>query len=92
MPSSDFFVLDDRVEIRSQGLLPNTVTIEMIKAGLAHVLRNPTLYAFFRRAGFVTDTGNGIRRMIRAVKRTVGREPEIREEGNETVLILPRRG
>ncbi len=84
------FITDDRVEVRSPGLLPNTVTVEMIKAGLAHVLRNPLLYSFFVRAGFVTDTGNGFRRAMLLVKKAVGREPDIREEGNETVVVLPR--
>jgi ATP-dependent DNA helicase RecG len=85
------FILDDRVEVRSPGTLPNTVTIEMVKSGIAHVLRNPLLYTFFYRAGFVTDTGNGFRRVIEYVRKSVGREPDIREEGNETVVSLPRR-
>lgn len=84
------FILDDRVEVRSPGRLPNTVTVEMIKAGLAHVLRNPALYSFFVRAGLVTDTGNGFRRAMFLVKEAIGREPDIREEGNETVVVLPR--
>ncbi|GIX46080.1 MAG: ATP-dependent DNA helicase [Candidatus Tectimicrobiota bacterium] len=85
------FILDDRVEVRSPGLLPNTVTVEMIRHGLAHVLRNPLLYAFFLRAGFVTDTGNGFRRAMLLVREAVGREPIIREEGNETVVVIPRK-
>jgi len=84
------FVLDDRVEIRSPGGLPNTVTVDMIKAGLAHVLRNPQIYTFFLKAGYVTDTGNGLRRAIRDVKEAVGREPEIRLMGNELVVSIPR--
>ena len=84
------FILDDRVEVRSPGGLPNTVTVEMIKSGLAHVLRNPLLYTFFYRAGYVTDTGNGIRRVIQTVREATGKEPLIREEGNELVVILPR--
>lgn len=85
------FILDDRVEIRSPGSLPNIVTVEMIKAGLAHVLRNPLIYSFFRSAGLVTDTGNGVRRTILLVKKAIGLEPNIYEEGNETVVSLPRR-
>ncbi|MDW8069389.1 MAG: putative DNA binding domain-containing protein [Anaerolineae bacterium] len=84
------FILDDRVEVRSPGLLPNTVTVEMIKAGLAHVLRNPLLYSFFVRAGFVTDTGNGFRRAMLLVKEAIGREPDIRQEGMETIVVIPR--
>ncbi len=84
------FILDDRVEIRSPGRLPNTVTVDMVKAGLAHVLRNPQLYTFFLKAGYVTDTGNGFRRVVRDVKAAVGREPEIRTEGNELAVSIPR--
>lgn len=86
------FVLDDRVEVRSPGGLPNTVTPEMVKAGVAHVLRNPTIYLFFSRAGLVTETGMGFRRTVSLVKKTTGREPDIREEGNETVVVIPRGG
>ncbi|RMH87872.1 MAG: hypothetical protein D6681_14915 [Calditrichaeota bacterium] len=85
------FIFDDRVEVRSPGVLPNTVTLDMVKSGLAHVLRNPILYSFFNRAGLVTDTGNGILRVIRSVKDAVGREPEIKLEGNEVVVVLPRK-
>ncbi len=85
------FVLDDRIEIRSPGMLPNTVTVDMVKAGMAHVLRNPQLYTFFLKAGYVTDTGHGFRRVIRDVKQAVGREPGIRIEGNELVVSIPRR-
>ncbi len=86
------FILDDRVEVRSPGGLPNTVTVEMVKFGLAHVLRNPLLYTFFYRAGYVTDTGNGLRRVIRLVQEATGQEPLLKEEGNEWVVALPRRG
>ena len=85
------FIMDDRVEVRSPGRLPNTVTVEMIKAGLAHVPRNPLLYSFFVRGGFVTDTGNGFRHAMLLVREAVDRELDILEEGNETVVILPRR-
>jgi predicted HTH transcriptional regulator len=62
----------------------------MVKDGMAHVLRNPQLYAFFLKAGYVTDTGNGLRRVIREVKETVGKEAEIGEQGNELVVSIPR--
>jgi len=85
------FILDDRVEVRSPGGLPNTVTVDMVKSGLAHVLRNPLIYTFFYRAGYVTDTGNGIRRAIQMVREATGQEPSIFEEGNELVVSIPRR-
>jgi len=86
------FILEDRVEVRSPGGFPNTVTVEMVKLGLAHVLRNPLLYSFFYRAGFVTDTGIGLHRAVLMIKKAVGKEPEIGEQGNEVVVCVPRGG
>jgi len=85
------FIFDDRVEVRSPGGLPNTVTVDMVRSGLAHVLRNPLIYASFYRVGLVTDTGNGVRRVFQLVRETTGMEPRIYEEGNELVVALPRR-
>jgi Predicted transcriptional regulator containing an HTH domain and an uncharacterized domain shared with the mammalian protein Schlafen len=48
-------VFNDRVEIHSPGKLPNTVTIESIKVGGSHVLRNPTIYNMLLKMGLVTD-------------------------------------
>ena len=45
------FVFDDRVEIRTPGTLPNSVTIAAIRLGAAHVMRNPILYTLFSRLG-----------------------------------------
>lgn len=36
-------VFDDRVEVRTPGQLPNSVTLEALRLGV-HVLRNPTMY------------------------------------------------
>ncbi|MEA3340283.1 MAG: ATP-binding protein [Chloroflexota bacterium] len=84
------FIFDDRVEIRSPGDLPNTVTLEALTLGI-HVLRNPTLYNLFLRVGLVTDAGSGIPRMIARVRRATGKPPTLKLEGNEFVVVLPRR-
>lgn len=85
------FIYDDRVEIRTPGGLPNTVTIEAVKLGAAHVLRNPTIYTLFSRLGMVTGIGSGVYRTIQLVKQAIGQEPAIFSEGNELVVSLPRR-
>jgi len=82
-------VFDDRVEIRTPGKLPNTVTIESMKWGV-HVLRNPTIYNVFLKLGFVTDAGCGIPRMIRVFREATGQEPVLRMVGNEFVIAFPR--
>lgn len=84
------FVFDDRVEIRTPGRLPNTVTIPAIKLGAAHVLRNPTIYTLLGRLGLVTGIGSGVLRIITLIRQATGREPELAEEGTEFVLKIPR--
>lgn len=84
-------VFDDRIEIRTPGQLPNTVTIEAIKLGV-HVLRNPTLYNLFLKIGLVTDAGSGVPRIIHLMSQQIGREPHFCMEGNEFVVKIPRKG
>ncbi|ETX02568.1 MAG: hypothetical protein ETSY1_03105 [Candidatus Entotheonella factor] len=83
-------IFDDRVEIRSPGGLPNTITLEALPLGV-HVLRNPTIYNMLLRMGLVTDAGSGFPRMIARMRDWTGREPTWRLEGNEFVVALSRR-
>ena len=84
-------IYDRRVEVRTPGGLPNTVTVEAMKLGAAHVLRNPTVYTLFSRLGLVdAQPGSGVYRTIQLVKAATGQEPEIAVEGNELVVSLPR--
>lgn len=85
------FIFRDRIEFHSPGKLPNTVTIESIKIGGAHVLRNPTIYNLLSKMGLVTDLGSGVMRIIRLVKEHIGREVELKETETEFILIIPRR-
>ncbi|MFH1908458.1 MAG: RNA-binding domain-containing protein [Chloroflexota bacterium] len=84
------FVFDDRVEVRTPGGLPNTVTVEAIRLGAVHVLRNPTIYMLFSRQGMVTGIGTGVYRAIQQVRELTHREPALFLEGNEFVVSLPR--
>ncbi|MBI2773241.1 MAG: putative DNA binding domain-containing protein [Chloroflexi bacterium] len=84
------FVFDDRVEIRSPGGLPNTVNMEAILLGAAHVLRNPTIYASLVRMGLVTDLGSGVVRSIDRIRAAIGMDPILRIEGDEFVVKIPR--
>ncbi|MGD9100588.1 MAG: putative DNA binding domain-containing protein [Anaerolineae bacterium] len=85
------FIYDDRLEVRTPGGLPNTVTIGAIKLGAAHVLRNPTIYTLYSRLGMVTGIGSGVYRTIQLVREATGQEVGIYLEGNELVFSLPRR-
>jgi ATP-dependent DNA helicase RecG len=82
-------VFDDRVEVRTPGQLPNSVTLEALRFGV-HVLRNPTIYNLLLKVGLVTDAGSGIPRMIRLLREAIGREPEFSLRGNEFIVTLPR--
>jgi ATP-dependent DNA helicase RecG len=84
------FVFDDRVEIRTPGGLPNSVTVEAVRLGAAHVLRNPTIYTLFSRYGLVTGVGSGVYRAIQQVRAITGRELTLSLEGNEFVVTIPR--
>ncbi|MBC8186117.1 putative DNA binding domain-containing protein [candidate division KSB1 bacterium] len=84
-------VYDNRVEIRTPGKLPNSVTIESIKIGGSHVLRNPTIYNLLYKMGLVTDLGSGVRRMIQLMKKYSSEEIVLEEVENEFVLSIPRK-
>jgi ATP-dependent DNA helicase RecG len=84
------FVFKDRVEFRTPGKLPNSVTIESMKIGGAHVLRNPTIYNLLAKMGLVTDIGSGVLRIIKLVREAVGKDVELEVVENEFVLTIPR--
>lgn len=84
-------IFKDRVEFRTPGKLPNSVTIERIKIGGAHVLRNPTIYNLLAKMGMVTDLGSGVRRMIKLVREHTHKEVELEETESEFVVTIPRK-
>ncbi len=84
-------IYSDRVEIRTPGKLPNTVTIESIKIGGAHVLRNPTIYNLLYKMGMVTDLGSGVRRIIKLVRSHTGKDADFLLTDSEFIVTLPRR-
>jgi ATP-dependent DNA helicase RecG len=84
------FIFDDRVEVRTPGGLPNTVTIEAIRLGAIHVVRNPTIYTLISRLGLVTGIGTGIYRAIQQVRKLTGKDTALFLEGNEFVVALPK--
>jgi ATP-dependent DNA helicase RecG len=81
------FLFSDRLDIRSPGSPPNTVTIERMKAGIS-VCRNPLLVQVMRELKYIQRAGLGIP-MIFSEMRKLNVEPEIRIEGEETILSIP---
>ncbi|MBI5193202.1 MAG: putative DNA binding domain-containing protein [Nitrospirae bacterium] len=85
------FIFRDRIEFRTPGKLPNTVTIESMKMGGAHVLRNPTIYNLLAKMGLVTDIGSGVLRIIESVKKAIQKEVKFDLIDTEFILTIPRK-
>jgi ATP-dependent DNA helicase RecG len=81
------FIFDNRLEVRSPGRLPNSMTLETIRF-YNHESRNPLLAQFLNRLGLMEEFGAGIPTMIRLMKEHNGTEPEFALEGEEFVVRL----
>ncbi|MDI6751745.1 MAG: putative DNA binding domain-containing protein [bacterium] len=81
------FLFTDRLEIRSPGMPPNSVTVEKMKIGI-RVHRNPLLVDVMEKLHYVQKAGLGIP-MIFSEMRSLNVEPEIRIEEEETILSIP---
>jgi ATP-dependent DNA helicase RecG len=82
------FVFNNRLEVRSPGKIPNTVTIEQMKTS-CHYARNPVIVKFLQHFGYVEDIGLGIpNKIIRLMKEHAGKEPELKELGEEFMVTL----
>jgi len=78
----------DRMEVESAGGLPNTVTVERMKAGVRYA-RNQTLVNVMRDYGYLDARGMGVRmKMIPGMRAHNGTEPDlIAEEHRFTVRL-----
>jgi len=83
------FVFEDRVEIISPGHLPNSLTVEKIRAGNS-VIRNPILVSFASKGLLpYRGLGSGIKR---ALEEWPGVEFRDDREGNLFLSVVPRQG
>ena len=83
------FIFDNRIEIKSPGKLPNTVTVENIKFGFP-LHRNPLIVSLLAKEHRMTEIGTGIPRMIRLLKEHTGREPDFEERDQEFIVGIWR--
>lgn len=73
-------VFADRIEVQSPGSLPNTISIEGMRAGVRYA-RNQVMMSIMRDYGYVEGLGMGIRRqVIPAMAQHNGTEPDFLEE------------
>ncbi|MEW6300949.1 MAG: ATP-binding protein [Thermodesulfobacteriota bacterium] len=81
------FLFSDRIEVRSPGRLPNTVTVEKMKVGTSFA-RNPMLLRYMENLDYVDRLGLGIPMIIERMLQASGREPDLVEKGEEFWLVL----
>lgn len=80
-----FFIADTLLEIRSPGILPNSVTLDNIRTHYSKP-RNESIARVLLNLGFANRLGSGIPRMIRLMRDHVGRDPEF-EVNNAQCLV-----
>ena len=81
----------DRLEIQSPGRLPNTVTVESMKAGMRYA-RNQALVNVMRDYGYVEARGMGVRnRIVPGMRAHNGTEPGLIEEEHRFTVRLWKR-
>jgi predicted HTH transcriptional regulator len=83
------FVFDNRIEIKSPGKLPNSVSVENIRLGFP-LHRNPLIVSLLAKEHRMTEIGTGIPRMIRLLREHTGREPDLEERDQEFVVRIWR--
>ncbi|HYM61654.1 MAG TPA: ATP-binding protein [Thermoanaerobaculia bacterium] len=81
-------IFSDRLEIQSPGRLPNTVTVEGMKAGLRYA-RNQTLVNVMRDYRYVDFRGMGVRdKLIPGMRQHNGTEPDLIAEESRFIVRL----
>ena len=79
------YIFDNRLELRSPGTLPNSVTLNNIRTHYSKP-RNETIARVLLNLGYVNRLGSGIPRMIRLMRAHTGREPDF-EVGSAQFLV-----
>jgi ATP-dependent DNA helicase RecG len=79
------YIFDNRLEIRSPGTLPNSVTLKNIRTHYSKP-RNETIARVLLNLGYVNRLGSGVPRMIRLMREHTGREPDF-EVGSAQFLV-----
>lgn len=80
-------IYEDRIEIKSPGKIPNTLTIDKMKQGLSYH-RNPVILQFLYDARYVERLGRGIPMVIEEVRKNNQPEPIFKEDGDEFIVTI----
>lgn len=82
------YVYADRIEVRSPGSLPNTVTIEKMKVGGVSVARNHFIINYLVEFKYVERLGRGILSILQKMDYLKAPPPLLEEKGDEFILTL----
>ena len=81
----------DRMEIRSPGRLPNTVTVQKMRAGY-RATRNELVKEVLRDYRYIEATGLGVpRKIVRGMREHNGTDPDLIEEEDRFTVRLWKR-
>jgi len=84
-------IFTNRIEITSAGAIPNTLTIDKIKAGVQYP-RNPNIIRVLRDVGIMEDRGMGIRRKVIPLLKEGGfADPEFEDTEDFFKVIIYKR-
>ena len=81
------YVFDDRIELRSPGALPNSVTVDNIRTHYSKP-RNETIARALHNLGYVNTLGSGVPRMIRLIRASAGRDAEFEATSSQFLVRL----
>lgn len=80
------FLFHDRIEFISPGKLPNTVTIEKLRAGVSYAV-NPVIVKFMENLRYIDKLGRGIPMVCKEAEKN-NKEVGFKELGEEFKVIL----
>lgn len=80
------FLFDDRIEFLSPGKLPNTVTIDKLRAGVSYAV-NPVIVKFMENLRYIDKLGRGIPMVCKEAEKN-GKEVFFKELGEEFRVTL----
>ena len=80
------FMFCDRIEFISPGRLPNTITIDKLKAGVSYAV-NPVILKFMENLRYIDKLGRGLPMVCQAAQKQ-GKDVKLEEIGEEFKVTL----
>ncbi len=80
------FIFDNRIEFKSPGRLPNTISVDKIRAGVSYAI-NPVIVKFMENLRYIDKLGRGIPMVCNEVKK-IDKSINFEEQGEEFCVTL----